>query len=145
MDELLVPSRSIRALSSLSNFMGYIFLDCPRTRRPPRPPDYNIMQHLLTDMQNSPHAWPFAKPVSIEEVTDYYDVIKSPMDLETMEAKLEANLYPELETFLADARLMFENCRMYNAEGSNYVKVTNRVSLQICCFIRLVIIQRPRY
>ncbi|KAG0148059.1 hypothetical protein CROQUDRAFT_42006 [Cronartium quercuum f. sp. fusiforme G11] len=101
------------------------------TRRQPRAPDYNIMRHLLTDMQNSASAWPFAKPVNAEEVTDYYDVIKSPMDLETIELKLDSNLYPDLKSFLFDTNLMFENCRTYNAEGSNYVKVANAV----CVFL----------
>lgn len=97
------------------------------TRRQPRAPDYNTMRHLLTDMQNSPHAWPFSRPVNAEEVTDYYDVIKSPMDLETIEAKLEANVYPDLASFLIDTNLIFENCRTYNSEGSNYVRNANAV------------------
>lgn len=37
------------------------------------------MKHVLTDMQNSPSSWPFAKPVNKDEVADYYIVIKEPM------------------------------------------------------------------
>ena len=43
-----------------------------------------------------------------------------PLDLSTMEHKLETNQYPNLEAFLADAKLIFDNCRLYNAEGSPY-------------------------
>ncbi|KAH9812318.1 Bromodomain-containing protein [Melampsora americana] len=109
------------------------------TRRPPRPPSYNTMRHILTDLQNSHHAWPFAKPVNSEEVTDYYQVILTPMDLETIEIKLESNHYLETKDFLFDLNLIFENCRTYNAEGSNYVKLANAVSFLfgfLSCFSR---------
>lgn len=49
------------------------------------------------------------------------------LDFETMEVKLESNQYPTLETFTADAQLVFNNCRTYNAEGSNYVKNANKL------------------
>ena len=37
------------------------------------------MTRLLTDMQNQPTAWAFARPVNRDEVLDYYEVIKNPM------------------------------------------------------------------
>lgn len=37
------------------------------------------MKHVLTDMQNSASAWPFAKPVNKDEVADYYLVVNEPM------------------------------------------------------------------
>ena len=58
------------------------------TRRPTRGPEFSIMQRLLTDMQNQPAAWAFARPVNKDEVRllgaagltrqvlDYYNVIK---------------------------------------------------------------------
>lgn len=61
-------------------------------------------------------------------MADYYDVIKVPMDLETMEVKLDANQYVGLDDFLVDARQIFQNCRVYNSETSNYVKNANKVS-----------------
>jgi histone acetyltransferase len=49
------------------------------SRRPLRGPEHSLMKHVLTDMQNSPSSWPFAKPVNKDEVADYYIVIKEPM------------------------------------------------------------------
>lgn len=111
------------------------------TRRPERGPSHAIMRRLLTDIQNHPASWAFARPVNGEEVTDYYDVVTSPMDLETMEAKLNAGKYavlhfpnpaepPDarpnvkrgLKLFLADMELIWNNCRRYNSDGSNYSK-----------------------
>ena len=39
-----------------------------------------------------------------------------------MEHKLDTNQYTSLDAFVIDARQVFENCRTYNAEGSQYHK-----------------------
>lgn len=91
-------------------------------RRPKRSPHFAVMQQLLSDMQNHPSAWPFAQPVSRDDVADYYEVIKEPMDLSTMEQRLEADAYSSVEQFLYDARLIFNNCRSYNNETTTYYK-----------------------
>lgn len=44
-----------------------------------------------------------------------------------MEIKVETNQYQNLEAFLADAQLVFDNCRKYNAEGSIFWKNANKV------------------
>ncbi|GAA5901983.1 hypothetical protein JCM6882_000159 [Rhodosporidiobolus microsporus] len=97
------------------------------TRRPKRGPQFAIMKKLLTLLIDHPSSWAFANPVNAEEVTDYYNVIKEPMDLATMETKLEANSYETLEKFLYDAKLIFSNCRQYNDNQSNYVKNANKL------------------
>lgn len=91
-------------------------------RRPKRGPHFAVMTHLLSEMQNHPSAWPFAQPVNRDEVSDYYEVIKEPMDISTMESRLEADYYNGVEDFLYDARLIFNNCRQYNNETTTYYK-----------------------
>ena len=44
------------------------------------------------------------------------------LDFNTMEHKLSHNLYTSLDSFLADAELVFDNCITYNPEGSVYAK-----------------------
>ena len=41
-------------------------------------------------------------------------------DLSTMEYKLENNHYGNVEDFMRDAQLMFNNCKQYNGAGSTY-------------------------
>ncbi len=89
------------------------------TRRPKRHPQFAIMQKLHTLLNDHPSSWAFANPVNAEEVTDYYERIKNPMDFSTMAAKLEGNAYKTTDEFIADARLIFDNCRAYNALESN--------------------------
>lgn len=91
-------------------------------QKPKRGPHYNYMVTLLSELTNHPLAWPFAVPVNKDEVGDYYDVIKEPMDLSTMELKLENDKYELFDQFLYDCRLVFNNCRAYNAETTTYYK-----------------------
>ncbi|CAN8101290.1 unnamed protein product [Discula destructiva] len=92
-------------------------------RQPRRGTNYNQLLHLLNAMQNNTSAWPFLAPVNKDEVQDYYDVIKEPMDLATMETKLDMDQYPRPEDFLKDAMLIYKNCRQYNSEGTPYTKM----------------------
>ncbi len=42
---------------------------------------YQALRTILNQARNHTSAWPFLKPVDREEVPDYYDHIKYPMDL----------------------------------------------------------------
>jgi histone acetyltransferase len=96
-------------------------------RQPRRGPNYNQLMHLLNDMQNHASAWPFLQPVNKDEVHDYYEVITEPMDLATMESKLDADQYATPEDFVRDAKLVFDNCRRYNNEQTPYAKCANKL------------------
>lgn len=48
----------------------------------------------------------------------YFDIIKDPMDLSTMGAKLEEGMYKDRFAFQADLKLMVENAKHYNLAGS---------------------------
>jgi len=87
-----------------------------------RTPRHTAMRRILTELQGHPQAWAFLVPVNAEEVADYYSVIKNPMDFSTMEHKLDSGQYGSVDSFVADAQLVFRNCRAYNPEGSIYAK-----------------------
>jgi histone acetyltransferase len=92
-------------------------------RRPKRVPHFAAMQMILTEMQNHAAAWPFLHPVNREEVPDYYTVVQEPMDLSTMDHKLDNDQYTTPDEFVRDAKLIFNNCRAYNGETTTYYKV----------------------
>lgn len=96
-------------------------------REPRHGPSYNQLLRLLNDMQNHKSAWPFLTAVDRDEVADYYDVIAEPMDLSTMESRLQADQYATLEDFLRDAKLIFHNCRKYNDENTPYAKSAQKL------------------
>ncbi|KAK3930738.1 Protein polybromo-1 [Frankliniella fusca] len=49
---------------------------------------------------------------------DYYQVIKEPIDLLTIEANIKNEKYSSDDDALEDFKLMFKNCRQYNEESS---------------------------
>lgn len=59
-------------------------------------------------------SWPFLTPVNKDEVIDYYDVIKEPIDLETISKNIENGKYKDMETFESDVMRLFSNCKQYN-------------------------------
>ncbi|KAI9835439.1 MAG: histone acetyltransferase [Sarea resinae] len=107
-------------------------------RQPRHGPNYNALLHLLNDMQNHTSAWPFTQPVNKDEVADYYEVIKEPMDLSTMEEKHEKDMYPTPEDFIRDAKLVFDNCRKYNNETTPYAKSANKLEKFMWAQIRAI-------
>lgn len=117
-DAKLNPAKDIPGLAE----SGWLEEMDKLAQKPKRGPHYNFMVTLLSELTNHPSAWPFSTPVNKEEVGDYYDVIKEPMDLSTMELKLENDKYDSFDQFLYDARLIFNNCRSYNADSTTYFK-----------------------
>ncbi|PVG02485.1 hypothetical protein CPB86DRAFT_751172 [Serendipita vermifera] len=85
-------------------------------------PDYVRMTRALRALQAHQQSWPFRTPVNKSEVPDYYDFIKNPMDLHTMQTKLEGGKYTDVEAFVVDVRAIVDNCRQYNPPDSVYAK-----------------------
>lgn len=86
---------------------------------------YELLRHLMQDLQKHPAAWPFLNPVDLQDVPDYLSVIKQPMDLQTMQQRLESGHYTTMPAFIEDLDLIVTNCRTYNAPDTTYVKNAN--------------------
>jgi histone acetyltransferase len=46
-------------------------------------------------MKKHQSSWPFREPVSLEDVPDYHLVVKEPVDLKTIEKRLNNNEYKD--------------------------------------------------
>ncbi|XP_055753767.1 nucleosome-remodeling factor subunit BPTF-like isoform X8 [Salvelinus fontinalis] len=82
--------------------------------------DYEGLRRILRSLQAHKMAWPFLEPVDPNDAPDYYGVIKEPMDLSTMEDKLQKRCYNKLTEFVADMTKVFDNCRYYNPNDSPF-------------------------
>ncbi|KAM9852704.1 ATPase family AAA domain-containing protein 2 [Aulostomus maculatus] len=58
----------------------------------------------------------FTKPVDLEEVPDYAEVIKQPMDLSTVLSKIDLHGYRTVKEFLYDVDLIWQNALEYNPD-----------------------------
>jgi len=69
-----------------------------------------------------PDAGPFREPVDWRslELWDYPTVITNMMDLGTVKRKLERSQYETAAQAAADIRLIWDNCKTYNEENSDF-------------------------
>ncbi|XP_065225060.1 transcription initiation factor TFIID subunit 1 isoform X2 [Planococcus citri] len=81
-----------------------------------------ILETILNKLKKMSESWPFIKPVDKKQVVDYYDIVKRPMDLETISKKVKAHKYHSRYEFLADIELIFNNCFVYNGRDSSFTE-----------------------
>ncbi|PSN40376.1 Transcription initiation factor TFIID subunit 1 [Blattella germanica] len=84
----------------------------------------NVVNNKLKGMSES---WPFVKPVNKKLVKDYYNVVKCPMDLETIAKKVATHKYHNRYEFLADIQRILENCILYNGKDSVYTQKAEKM------------------
>jgi histone acetyltransferase len=49
------------------------------------------------------------------------------LDLTTLDQNVETDVYQTMEEFIRDVQKIFDNCRVYNAEATNYARCANRL------------------
>ncbi|KAI0815639.1 histone acetyltransferase GCN5 [Xylaria sp. FL0064] len=105
-------------------------------RVPRRGPHFNELRRFLSQIQFHKQAWPFLHPVNRDEVADYYNVITSPMDLSTIEEKLENDYYSAPVDLVSDLKLIFSNCRQYNDASTVYSKCATKLEKYMWTLIK---------
>nr|XP_057944861.1 bromodomain adjacent to zinc finger domain protein 2B isoform X3 [Doryrhamphus excisus] len=81
--------------------------------------DLGLCRVLLAELERHQDAWPFLTPVNLKSVPGYKKVIKKPMDFSTIREKLVSSQYQNLETFIIDVNLVFDNCEKFNEDNSD--------------------------
>ncbi|KAL7552957.1 hypothetical protein ACHAWF_016193 [Thalassiosira exigua] len=116
------------------------FKDCP---------DYGSCCTLLTNildilnkLKSYDYGYVFSEPVDVDDVPNYLDVVKTPMDYGTICERLEGGNYVDLITsddlsrddenstmedilihVLCDIERVHHNCRLYNKKGSSIYRI----------------------
>ncbi|KAF9958321.1 hypothetical protein BGZ72_000526 [Mortierella alpina] len=100
----------------------------PTTPAVPKKKELSVVCHKLLDhfIRRDSYVL-FSQPVDIIAVPDYPNVIKNPMDLSTMRAKVERNFYPNIDEFLKDFQLVCDNARLYNSKETLYWKQADKL------------------
>ncbi|KAJ3192559.1 hypothetical protein HK101_006326 [Irineochytrium annulatum] len=80
------------------------------------PEDYKACRKLIKKILAQPGVDWFKMPVDpvALNLPNYFDIVKKPMDLSTLKAKLKAGRYKTVDDFASKARLIFRNAMKYN-------------------------------
>ncbi|XP_060536537.1 ATPase family AAA domain-containing protein 2-like isoform X2 [Cylas formicarius] len=78
-----------------------------------------FLRDMCKKLANNKLFFMFTKPVDTDEVPDYTEIIKQPMDLETMMTKVDFHRYECAKDFLNDIDLICHNALEYNPARSS--------------------------
>ncbi|CAF0743398.1 unnamed protein product [Adineta ricciae] len=88
----------------------------------------DIHQKVLTLLRTNENSWPFLEPVTEELAPKYFSIIENPMDLATIQKKINAKAYVNNSAeFVRDVELMVANCEQYNGKRSILGRLANRL------------------
>lgn len=85
------------------------------------------LDRILDQLEAKDSTEIFLEPVDTNEVADYLDVIKQPIDLGTMRQKLKQGCYNSLENLEDDFELMIRNCLTYNNKETIFYRAGMRM------------------
>lgn len=91
--------------------------------------DLKATRSVLQKLTQHKSAALFRQPVDPvrDQAPGYFEIIKRPMDLSNMRAKLDNGLYPDRFAFEADFRLMIRNAKTYNAPETFVAKEAGKL------------------
>jgi len=83
-----------------------------------------VLEMCVLEVINLEYSVVFRQPVKRREVPDYHLVVRRPMDLNTMQKKCRAAKYGSVAEFMADFRLLVDNCHLYNETRNPHLPPT---------------------
>lgn len=84
---------------------------------------YEACEKVVTELRGyTEHSTPFLNKVSKREAPNYYEVIKKPMDLNTVLKNLKQLHYTNKQQFVDDIMLIWQNCLMYNSDPKHFIR-----------------------
>jgi hypothetical protein len=80
--------------------------------------NYFLMHKVLSKLLQCKYAWPFKTAVAEEDAPDYNTIIQNPMDLSTVQLKINNKTYKSRLAFCQDLQLIVDNCLTYNGDDT---------------------------
>jgi hypothetical protein len=103
--------------------------------------------NLTRAIKKRKDAFPFGAPVDpvLLNIPTYFTVIETPMDISTVEKKLQAGAYKAIDEFKSDFLLIFANCYKFNGEEApvslmgkslekHFLKEMEKLPMEVCLF-----------
>ena len=87
------------------------------------------LQNAFNTLSKDPSSWPFQKPVDNEQVPGYSEIVKDPIDLSMIQARLSENppYYHSKEMLRSDLLRMTKNCRDFNGRGTQFYEIAEKL------------------
>ncbi|KAJ2701697.1 hypothetical protein H4218_001297 [Coemansia sp. IMI 209128] len=81
---------------------------------------YERARSVLGKLKRDETCWPFLKPVDPVAlgVPTYFDLVKNPMDMSTIQKKLAKKSYALVAEFVADIQLIIDDCFLFNLKDT---------------------------
>eukprot|EP00667_Euglena_gracilis_P016955 EG_transcript_17816 len=91
----------------------------------PLQPEMKPAEMVLRKLKDHAMARPFLLPVDPLKlgIPDYFDIVKHPMDLQTLTNNLNHGKYVRMEDFERDLQLIWDNCFLYNPPTNEVVRM----------------------
>lgn len=91
---------------------------------------YEACEKVVLELRGyTEHSTPFLNKVSKKEAPNYFEVIKKPMDLNTILKKLKSFQYSCKSEFVEDLMLIWKNCLAYNSDPRHFLR-THALAMQ---------------
>ncbi|OQS01689.1 hypothetical protein ACHHYP_00342 [Achlya hypogyna] len=89
-----------------------------------------LCSDVLDEFFKMENSEPFRERVNWEEwgLYDYLQVVKTPMDMGAVRIKLNKGEYKKPEDFAKDMRLIWDNCKLYNQDGSELYAIAHSLT-----------------
>lgn len=85
---------------------------------------YEACEKVVLELRGyTEHSTAFLNRVSKRDAPNYYQVIKKPMDLNTVLKKLKTFQYKNKKEFVDDVMLIWKNCLTYNSDPTHFLRV----------------------
>ncbi|KAL4238265.1 Bromodomain adjacent to zinc finger domain protein 1A [Mactra antiquata] len=81
-----------------------------------------MLEDVVLGLMEEDEAWPFLRPVNKKDAPDYYEIIKKPMDFQTIKNKINKFNYTDPAELIQDVRQIFTNCIEYNKRTTQEFK-----------------------
>ncbi|WWC91598.1 uncharacterized protein L201_006544 [Kwoniella dendrophila CBS 6074] len=86
-----------------------------------------LLYSLLDIISSHRNGNVFQNPVKKSEASDYYQIIKRPMDLKTIRIKIKEGIITRIDEFERDVLLIFANAMMYNDPDSQVYEMAKEM------------------
>ena len=88
---------------------------------------WSKMAAIMSILRDHGNAWPFYSRITEDIAPGYSQIVRRPMEMDTIDEKINKKCYSSAGEFADDVRLMLNNCRLYNGPNSEYTETANEL------------------